>query len=51
MEPRHPVTNFYRIFLLEEEEVKRVPVTGPIMAQRVGSGIALPFHDRATRRG
>ena len=23
-----------------------VPITGPILAQRVGRGIALPFHDR-----
>ena len=28
-----------------------VPVTGPVVAQRVGRGIALLFHDRGTRRG
>ena len=28
-----------------------VPVTGPVVAQRVGRGIALIFHDRGTRRG
>ena len=28
-----------------------VPVTGPFVAQRVGRGIALLFHDRDTRRG
>ena len=26
------------------------PVTGPIVGQRVGTGIALLFHDRGTRR-
>ena len=31
--------------------VKYVPVTGPVVAQRVGRGIALLFHDRGTRRG
>ena len=28
-----------------------VPVTGPVVAQRVGRGIALLFHDHGTRRG
>ena len=28
-----------------------VPVTGPVVAQRVGRGTALLFHDRGTRRG
>ena len=28
-----------------------VPVIGPVVAQRVGRGIALLFHDRGTRRG
>ena len=28
-----------------------VPVTGPVVAQRVGRRIALLFHDRATRKG
>jgi len=28
-----------------------VPVTGPVVAQRVGTGIALIFQDRGTRRG
>ena len=27
------------------------PVTGPFVAQRVGRGIALLFHDHDTRRG
>ena len=27
------------------------PVTGPVVTQRVGRGIALLFHDRGTRRG
>jgi hypothetical protein len=27
-----------------------VSVTGPVVAQRVGRGIALLFHDRSTRR-
>ena len=27
-----------------------VPVTGPVVAHRVGRGIALLFHDRGTRR-
>ena len=30
---------------------KTVPVTGPVVAQRVGRGIALLFHDHGTRRG
>jgi len=30
---------------------KSVPVTGPVVAQRVGRRIALPFHDLGTRRG
>jgi len=30
---------------------KTDPVTGPGVAQRVGTGIALLFHDRGTRRG
>ena len=30
---------------------KTVPVTGPVVAQRVGRGIALLFHDQGTRRG
>ena len=28
-----------------------VPITGPVVALRVGRGIALLFHDRGTRRG
>ena len=28
-----------------------VPITGPVVAQRVGRGIALLFHDHGTRRG
>ena len=28
-----------------------VPVTGPVVAQRVGKGIVLLFHDHSTRRG
>ena len=28
-----------------------VPVTGPVLAQRVGRFTALLFHDRGTRRG
>ena len=31
--------------------IKCVPVTGPVVAQSVGRGIALLFHDRGTRRG
>ena len=31
-------------------EIKSDPATGPAVAQRVGRGIALPFHDRGTRR-
>ena len=30
---------------------KIVPITGPVVAQREGRGIALLFHDRGTRRG
>ena len=30
---------------------KVVPVTGQVVAQRVGRGIALLFHDHSTRRG
>ena len=30
---------------------KSVPVTGPVVAQSLGRGIALNFHDRGTRRG
>ena len=30
---------------------KSVPITGPVVAQRVGRGIAQLFHDRGTRRG
>ena len=30
---------------------KSVPVTGPVVDQRVGRGTALLFHDRITRRG
>ena len=30
---------------------KSLPVTGPIVTQRVGRNIALPFHDHGTRRG
>ena len=33
------------------QSVKSVPVTGPVVVQRVGRGIALLFHDRGTRRG
>jgi hypothetical protein len=28
-----------------------IPATGPIVAPRVGRGIALLFHDHGTRRG
>jgi len=28
-----------------------VPVTGPVVAQRLGRGVALLFHDHSTRRG
>jgi len=28
-----------------------VPVTGPVVAQRVGRAVALLFHDHGTRRG
>ena len=31
-------------------EIKSDPATGPAVAQRVGRGIALPFHDRGTGR-
>ena len=30
---------------------KVFPVTGPVVAQRVGTGIALLFHERGTRMG
>ena len=30
---------------------KSVSVTGPVVAQRVGRGITLPFHYSGTRRG
>jgi hypothetical protein len=30
---------------------KSVPVTGPVVAQRVGRDMALPFHDHGTRSG
>ena len=30
---------------------KSVSFTGPVVAQRVGRGIALLFHDHGTRRG
>ena len=30
---------------------KSVPVTGPVVTQRVGRDIALPFHDHGTRSG
>jgi hypothetical protein len=33
------------------EMCKSVPVTGPVLAHRVGRGIALLFHDRGTGRG
>ena len=32
-------------------EVQSVPVTGPVVAQKLGRGIVLLFHDRDTRRG
>ena len=40
-------TGDYRRTLLHG---KSVPVTGLVVAQRVGRGIALLFHDRGTRR-
>ena len=38
---------------MEKAEIKckSVPVTGPVVARRVGRGITLPFHDHCTRRG
>ena len=35
---------------IDTKKVK-CPVTCPVVAQRVGRGIALLFHDRGTRRG
>ena len=32
-------------------QMESVPITGPVVAQRVGRGIALLLHDRGTRRG
>ena len=40
----------FQIHYLDIRMVK-VPVTGPVVAQRVGRGIALLFHDRGPRRG
>ena len=34
-----------------KKKKKSVPVTGPVVAQRVGRGTALLFHDHGTRRG
>ena len=34
-----------------EKRRQNVPVTGPVVAQRMGRGIALLFHDGGTRRG
>ena len=34
-----------------KDEEKSIPVTGPVVAQRVGRDIALLFHDHRTRRG
>ena len=31
--------------------MQNVPVTGPVVAQRLRRGIALLFHDHGTRRG
>ena len=35
--------------LMQKEKRQSVPVTGPVVAQRVCRGIALLFHDRGTR--
>jgi len=42
-----------RISIHMEVKGKRkvFPVTGPVVAQRVGRDITLLFHDRGTRRG
>ena len=39
------------LMLLSSTLIVCVPVTGPVVAQRVGRGITLLFHDRGTRRG
>jgi len=38
-------------YLFAERVKKSVPVTGLVVAQRVGRGIALLFHDHGIRRG
>ena len=49
------VTPHFPMFLVSSINIKHkkgsVLVTGPVVAQRVGIGIALPFHDHGTRRG
>ena len=37
--------------IVKQIKTGSVPVTGPVVAQRVGRGIVLLFHDRDTRRG
>ena len=37
-------------YLTSKGKSERVPVTGPVVAQRLGRGIALLYHDRGTRR-
>ena len=61
----HTVTNYKDMALLSMlqlskywlsrqsvfQSIKCDPVTGPVVAQRVGRGIALLFHARGTSRG
>jgi len=47
---------YYESYTTRKHTVKKykkinIPVTGPVVAQRVGRGIALLFHNRGTRMG
>ena len=36
---------------IDDKKRQSLPVTGPVVAQRVGTDIALLFHDLGARRG
>ena len=49
--PRGTYTGRSSLLVKQGKVRYSVPITGPVVAQRVGRGIAVLFHDRGTRRG
>ena len=51
VQQKKTVDHKYLHFPSKKGKCKVIPVTGPVVAQRVGRGIALLLHDRGTRSG